>query len=64
MFRYSIYGHTPIRNKTTLIALTDFKDVADYIAENAPKVLDPTGEREITTTIVEQHSYYSYKKEI
>lgn len=51
MFKYQIRGITNGR-KPMVIALTHFSDVAQLIADIAPKALDPTGEKGMRVEVV------------
>ena len=51
MFKYQVRGTTNDR-KPMLIALTHFSDIAQFVADHAAEVLDPTGERGMRVEVV------------
>lgn len=54
MFRYSINGKMNELKRPLVIALTDYTDIAEYIASHAAEALDPDGTRGLEVSIVDR----------
>ena len=53
MFKYSVYGSFKRRKRPCVIAVTSYKDVAEYVAQNAAAAMDPDGRLGLEVHIVE-----------
>lgn len=53
MFKYTIKGKVDAKDKPITIALTSFRDIAEYVRDHAAEALDPSGEYGMTVSIIE-----------
>lgn len=53
MFRYTIRAVTSKRKRPVVVAVTNFRDVAAYIRDNAASALDPAGVQGMEIYMVE-----------
>lgn len=54
MFKYQIMGVTNTSPRASVIALTHYSDLAEFIADHAAEALDPDGALDMKVTIVER----------
>ena len=52
MFKYQIKGSIYKKTRPVTIALTNYKDIAEYILEHAAEALDPEGEHGLTVELI------------
>lgn len=53
MFKYRVYGKGDGANRPTMIAATDFRDVAFYIKNNISQAFGVDGDKRLEITIAE-----------
>lgn len=54
MFKFQIVATTNDKPRASVIALTHYSDLAEFIANHAAEALDPDGALEMRVTIVER----------
>ncbi len=54
MFKFQILASTNDKPRASVIALTHFSDLAEFIADHAAEALDPDGTLNMKVTIVER----------
>ena len=54
MFKFQILASTNDKPRASVIALTHFSDLAEFIADHAAEALDPDGALNMQVTIVER----------
>jgi hypothetical protein len=54
VFKFQILASTNDKPRASVIALTHFSDLAEFIADHAAEALDPDGALDMKVTIVER----------
>lgn len=54
MFKFQILASTNDKPRSSVIALTHYSDLAEFIADHAAEALDPDGALDMKVTIVER----------
>lgn len=64
MFKYEIRGKKREYKNPAVLALTSYKDIAEYIRDHAVEALDPNGTQGFEITIIEHPGadYFIYPR--